>query len=183
MSLRQKIKLIKIWRKDLSWKILLQCFFFQKILRINSHVPWPCHFTSIIHDPNKIKQGNRRPYIGLSPGSYFQTKNRIEMGDNTRIGPGVKIITGNHDPYDFDVHVKSGPIKIGKNCWLGADVKILPGVELGEHVIVGAGAVVTKSFGPDQVIAGVPAKTVKKIGKYGEKKERSPGRSTFGLND
>jgi len=71
--------------------------------------------------------------------------------------------------YNFSLHVPENPIKIGKNCWIGANAVILPGVELAEHTIVAAGAVVTKSFlEGDCVIGGVPAKVIKKIGEYGE---------------
>jgi len=60
---------------------------------------------------------------------------------------------------NYNSHDKSvPPIKIGKNCWLGANSVILPGVELGDNVIVAAGAVVTKSFSNNLVIGGVPAK-------------------------
>lgn len=53
------------------------------------------------------------------------------------------------------------PVKVGKNCFIGANAILLPGVELGDHVIVGAGAVVTKSFPSNVIITGNPAKIVK----------------------
>ena len=52
------------------------------------------------------------------------------------------------------------PIVIGKKCWLGANSVILPGVQLGNNVIVAAGSVVNKSFPDNSVVAGVPAKIV-----------------------
>lgn len=152
---------------DLPLKFRVTYFFFQRLLRINSHVPWTVHFTSIVSHPDKIKaKGHSCP--GDSPGCYIQAANGIEIGDNVWIGPGVKIISANHDLCNFERHVKVKPIIIGNNCWLGANCVILPGVKLEEHTIVGAGAVVTKSFGQgDCVLVGVPAKIAKKIGPYG----------------
>jgi len=59
---------------------------------------------------------------------------------------------------------KVNPIKIGKNCWIGTNSTILPGIELGDRTIVGANTVVTKSFSEGNVIiAGTPAKIVRKL--------------------
>ena len=56
---------------------------------------------------------------------------------------------------------------IGDNCWIATNAVILPGVELGEHVIVGAGSVVTQSFKENNIlIGGVPAKIIKKLDNY-----------------
>ncbi|MGT2874994.1 DapH/DapD/GlmU-related protein, partial [Streptococcus gallolyticus subsp. gallolyticus] len=54
-------------------------------------------------------------------------------------------------------------ITIGDNAWFGGGVTILPGVTLGDNVVVGAGAVVTKSFGDNVVLAGNPAKIIKTL--------------------
>lgn len=141
--------------------------FFQRILRINSHVPWPVHFSSIVINPKKIKINYWRPYPGYMPGCYIQAINGIEIGKNVRLGPGIKIISANHDIQDFNKHVVEKPIKIGDNCWIAANAVILPGVELGDHTIVAAGAVVSKSFLEGNcIIGGVPAKIIKKIDKY-----------------
>lgn len=56
------------------------------------------------------------------------------------------------------------PVKIGKNCWLGASVIVLPGVEIGEGCTIGAGSVVTKNIPPYSIAAGNPAKIIRKIG-------------------
>lgn len=161
----QQIKLFGI-------KKFLQFFIFQRIFRINSNVPWPVHWSSIVTNPEKIQVSYIFPNLGVLPGSYIQAMNGIYVGKNTRVGPRVKIISANHNIYDFDRHDPAPPIKIGDNCWIGANAVILPGVELADRIIVAAGSVVNKSFlEGDCIIAGVPAKVVKKIGKYGEEPE------------
>jgi len=85
------------------------------------------------------------------------------------VGPHVSIISMNHDLYDYERYVSANPILIDDNCWLGAHAVVLPRVHLGQHTVVAAGAVVTRSF-PDgnQVLAGAPAKIVKKLDRYGD---------------
>jgi len=145
----------------------VRLFFIQRFLRINSHVPWPCHWSSVVSCPENIHMKTFPPYPGLGLGQYIQAKNGIYIGRNVRMGPGVKIISANHNLENFEQHDPSDPIYIGNFCWLSANCVILPGVILGHHVIVAAGAVVTKSFKEnDIVIGGVPAKKIKDIGHY-----------------
>ncbi|USS93454.1 sugar O-acetyltransferase [Fructilactobacillus ixorae] len=90
----------------------------------------------------------------------------IRIGQNCYIGPNCGLYTNIHPLNARDrIHdVELGaPITIGDNAWLGGGVTILPGVTLGQNVVVGAGAVVTKSFGDDVVLAGNPARVLKTI--------------------
>jgi acetyltransferase-like isoleucine patch superfamily enzyme len=145
--------------------LILQCGLIQKIIGVNRHVPWPVHFTSRIGSPEKIKRGTRTP--GLAACCHIDARNGIEFGDNVRIGPRVSIISMNHNVNDYNKYTEQGPIIIQRNCWLAANSVILPGVELGEHTIVAAGAVVTRSFPEGNLIlAGVPALAVKKLEAY-----------------
>jgi len=88
----------------------------------------------------------------------------IHIGSNVVMGPNVKVISKNHkieNPMEND---KVEDITLGNDCWIGASVVILPGVVLGDHTVVGAGSVVTKSFPEGYcVIAGNPAKKIKDI--------------------
>ncbi|MCJ8316220.1 acyltransferase [Idiomarina sp.] len=146
---------------------IVQCFIRQKVLFTNFGVPWPVDKTTRVIAPHKINRGTRYP--GLSMGCHIDGRNGIEFGANVWIGPRVSVISMNHDPNDYHNFLSSEPIKIGDNCWLGANTVILPGIELGEHTIVAAGAVVTKSFpNKNQVLAGVPARIVKQLGNYRE---------------
>lgn len=131
-------------------------------IQVLEFLPWPVHPTSRVSDMARIKTG-RRTYSGLSQHQYIQGINGIVLGDNIRIGPGVGIISANHSLEDYDRHVPCSPIKIGNHCWIGMNAIILPGVVLGNHVIVGAGSVVTKSFPDNVVIAGNPARVVRHI--------------------
>ncbi len=169
-SFAGKFKLWKRTAKLIKFKRIFQCFIFQHIFRINSDVPWPVHFSSTVSSSDNIKYkewDHLCPKLGLSIGCYIQAINGIEVGINLRAGPGVKIMSANHDVNDYDKHSASPPIKFGDDIWLGANVAILPGVELGNHTIVAAGAVVTKSFkNGNCILAGVPAKVVKELPDY-----------------
>ena len=57
------------------------------------------------------------------------------------------------------------PIRIGKDCWIGGNAIILPGVTIGDGVTVGAGSVVTKDIEPFSVVVGNPARVIKKLEK------------------
>lgn len=154
--------------------ILLRQVWQQKVLRINGHVPWPVHSTTTVKAPGKIQRGDRCP--GLSPYIYLDGRNGITIGNNTWLGPRVSLISMNHDMTDFYSYVEEGPIVIGNNCWLGTGAIVLPGVHLGDHVVVAAGAVVTKSFPEsDILIGGVPARVIKQIEPY---RGQSTGRAT-----
>jgi acetyltransferase-like isoleucine patch superfamily enzyme len=120
------------------------------------------HFTSIVNGKVSIGKEVAR-YFANCHGCYVQGINGVSIGDYTIFAPGVKIISANHDVRNFDKHVKEEGIVIGKRCWLGANCVILPGVRLGDNVIVGAGSVVTKSFGNNVIVAGNPGKVIKHL--------------------
>lgn len=139
----------------------------QRLLRINSHVPWPVHWSSVVTHPNKIKTKSGLPILGHHFGCYIQARNGIEIGLNLRYGPNIHIVSASHDLNNYEKHEVCGPIVIGDNCWIGAGAIILPGVRLGNHVVVAAGSVVTKSFERDDVlIGGVPARVLKELSGY-----------------
>ncbi|MDY0293647.1 MAG: sugar O-acetyltransferase [Candidatus Methanomethylophilaceae archaeon] len=95
----------------------------------------------------------------------------IEIGDNTMIGPRVTIIGADH-PKDHARRRKAATtnvgVRIGSDVWLGAGALILPGVTVGDRAIVGAGSVVTRDVAPDDVVAGNPARSIKRGTSSGE---------------
>ena len=88
----------------------------------------------------------------------------ITIEDDVLIGPGVYLISVNHqlDPHHLK-ELELKPVLIKKNAWIGAKATILPGVTVGENAVVAAGAVVTKDVPANTVVAGMPAKVIKKI--------------------
>ena len=150
--------------QDYQNRITFESWFSQKILNRggNKAAYWPVHVTSKVHDAENILVGVDA-YPGIMNGCYIQGTGGITIGDYTQIAPNVAIISANHDVYDSRKHI-CAEVKIGKYCWLGAGCKIMPGVKLGDWTIVGAGAVVTKSFPEGYcVVGGVPAKKIKDL--------------------
>lgn len=90
----------------------------------------------------------------------------VYIGDNVMIGPNTLITTVGHPltPKKRRQHLgQASEIKIGDDVWLGGNVTILPGVNIGNNVVVGAGAVVTKDIPDNSLVLGVPAKVVRKL--------------------
>jgi maltose O-acetyltransferase len=87
----------------------------------------------------------------------------VSIGDDTKIGPSVQILTADHprDAASRRAKLECGkPIKIGRNVWIGAGALILPGVTVGDEAIIGAGAVVTRDVPRDATVVGNPARVV-----------------------
>lgn len=156
--------------KDFPIHLLFKWFFIQKIVGFNRHVPWPVHWSSKIIAPHKIVRGSRFPGLGM--GCHIDGRNGIFFGNNVWIGPRVTFISMNHKTDNYYEWISQEPIRIGNNCWFGANAIVLPSVVLGDHTVVAAGAVVTKSYPEGNLIlAGVPACIVKKIGDYRKERE------------
>ena len=97
-------------------------------------------------------------------GGYFQSyKGRITIGKDCYFAQNVGIITDNHDPQNPDLYLPGEDVSIDDHCWLGMNSVILPGVHLGSYTTVGAGSVVTKSFEGNCIIAGNPARVIRKF--------------------
>lgn len=105
--------------------------------------------------------------------AFFNTRSgHIYIGKGTMVGHGSMMVTGIHLyannkllPKPYQVPTEGHDIIIGKDCWIASGVIIIGGVKLGNNCIVAAGAVVTRSFGDNSFIAGVPAVARKRNGK------------------
>ncbi|WP_305154234.1 DapH/DapD/GlmU-related protein [uncultured Duncaniella sp.] len=94
----------------------------------------------------------------------FFGRGGIEIGDDVFIGPKCNLITINHDVNPDNRSATFGkPIRIEDKVWLGINATVLPGVTLGYGCIVGANSVVTKDVPPMTIVAGNPARIIKKI--------------------
>lgn len=102
----------------------------------------------------------------INHDAYLMDGGGITIGDHCFIGPHCGMYTAIHPTHYTDRNQgleKALPIKIGNNCWIGADVTILPGVTIGNNTIIGAKSVVTIDI-PDNVIAfGNPCKVKREI--------------------
>lgn len=90
------------------------------------------------------------------------------IGSHVNLAQGITVTALNHNFEDITQRIDqqgitTKPIVIGDDVWIGANSVILPGVTLGSHVIVAAGAVVTKDIPDNCVVAGVPAKVIKQL--------------------
>lgn len=102
--------------------------------------------------------------VFFNTGCSFQDRGGIIIGDGSMLGMNVTIATLNHG---LSLETRNTtfpyPVTIGKNVWIGSNATILPGVTIGDNSVVAAGAVVNRDVPDDSVVAGVPAKVVKKI--------------------
>lgn len=93
----------------------------------------------------------------------------IYIGDYTMIGPNVVIATAGHpilpelreQGYQYNI-----PVHIGKNCWIGAGVIIVPGITIGDHVVIGAGSIVTKNIPSNVIAVGNPCKLLREVNEH-----------------
>lgn len=96
------------------------------------------------------------------PMTVMMSAGGITIDDDVQIAANVQLISNNHDLEDRMV-ITCKPIHVCRRAWIGAGATILPGVTVGENSVVGAGSVVTHDVEPDTIVAGNPARIIRKI--------------------
>lgn len=119
--------------------------------------PFTCDYGNNIHLGDDV-------FININ--CYFMDGADITLDDHVFVGPSCGFYTASH-PLDYKRRneglEKALPIKVGNHCWFGANVSVMPGVTIGNGVVIGAGSVVTKDVPDNVVVAGVPAQIIKEI--------------------
>lgn len=123
-----------------------------------------------IEPPLHANFGGRHVHFGKNVYANFNLTlvddTHIYVGDNTMIGPNVTIASAGHPilpelrekGYQFNM-----PVHIGKNCWIGAGVVIVPGINIGDNTVIGAGSIVTKDIPANSVAVGNPCRVIREI--------------------
>ena len=102
----------------------------------------------------------------INYGAVFLDVATIAIGEDVQVGPNAQFLTATHPVEAAARRAKwesAKPITIGDNVWLGGGVIILPGVNIGENTVVGAGAVVTKDLPANVVAVGNPARVIRPL--------------------
>lgn len=95
----------------------------------------------------------------INSNCVIRATKEINIGDGCAIGCHFTALDSNF--HEINGKMKSAPVTIEDNVWIGANVTILPGVVVGRGSVIAAGSVVTKSVPPNSLVAGVPAKVIK----------------------
>ncbi len=101
--------------------------------------------------------------VYLNGGVSAVASTRIEIGDHTRIGDHTMLLDSDVHEVEQGAGVRRAPVRIGRNVWIARNCTILPGVEIGDHSVVAAGSVVTRSVPPRTLVAGVPARPIREL--------------------
>ncbi len=123
-----------------------------------------------IEPPFHANFGGKHVHFGKNIYANFNLTlvddTHIYVGDYTMFGPNVTVASAGHpilpelreQAYQYNM-----PVHIGKNCWLGAGVIVLPGMTIGDNTVVGAGSVVTKDLPSNVVAVGNPCRVLREI--------------------
>ena len=129
-----------------------------------------------IEPPLRTNMGGHHVHFGSHIYANFNLTlvddTHIYVGDHTMFAPNVIVATAAHPilpalrerEYQYNM-----PVRIGKNCWIGAGAIILPGVTIGDNTVIGAGAVVTKDVPANVVAVGNPCRVLREIGEHDAK--------------
>jgi galactoside O-acetyltransferase len=187
MTQREKIHTGEIYRPDGPEIMDEQLAYVDKLKLYNDlpHVPMDMRETMLkelfaevgencyVESPFYANWGGHHVHLGknvyINIGAVMVDDTHIYIGDNTMLAPNVVIATAAH-PIDPELRRQALqynlPVHIGKNCWLGAGVIVMPGVTIGDNTVIGAGSVVTKDIPANVVAVGNPCRVMREVGEY-----------------
>jgi len=126
-----------------------------------------------IEPPFHANFGGKHVHFGKNVYANFNLTlvddTHIYVGDGTMFGPNCVIATAGHPilpELRIEAYQYNFPVHIGKNCWLGAGVVVLPGVTIGDNSVIGAGSIVTKDIPANVVAYGNPCRVVREISEH-----------------
>lgn len=126
-----------------------------------------------IEPPFHANWGGRHVHFGNNIYANFNLTmvddTHIYVGDYTMFGPNVTVATAGHPilpELREMVYQYNAPVHIGRNCWLGAGVIVVPGVTIGDNSVIGAGSVVTKDIPSGVVAVGNPCRVLREINEH-----------------
>ena len=129
-----------------------------------------------IEPPFHANWGGKHVHFGKCVYANFNftavDDTHIYVGDYTMFGPNVILATAGHPilpKLRQEAYQQNMPVHIGKNCWLGAGVIVLPGVTIGDNTVIGAGSVVTKDIPSNVVAVGNPCRVLREINEHDKK--------------
>ncbi len=124
---------------------------------VHINQPFRCDYGCNIHIGNNFFANFNLTILDEAP---------VTIGTNVFIGPNVSIYTACH-PLEAEARNTgvewAEPVTIGNNVWIGGNATILPGVAIGDNCVIGAGCVVTKDVESNTVVAGNPARVIKRL--------------------
>ena len=126
-----------------------------------------------IESPYFANWGGHHVHLGkniyTNAGLKLVDDTHIYIGDYTMLGPNVVLATAGH-PINPELRQQglqyNMPVRIGKNCWLGAGVIVMPGVTIGDNTVIGAGSIVTKDIPSGVVAVGNPCRVLREVGEH-----------------
>lgn len=126
-----------------------------------------------IEPPLHTNWGGRHVHFGSNIYANFNLTlvddTHIYVGDCTLFGPNVVVATAGHPlwpPLRAQGYQYNAPVRIGKNCWIGAGAILVPGVTVGDNAVIGAGSVVTRDIPPNTLAVGNPCRVLREIGEH-----------------
>jgi len=132
--------------------------------QVGSHFQCSKNFT-IFHGQKSVRIGNHCNLVDalINAGD----SSTVSIGDYVFFGHGVKLLGRGHDvryrKQKRQATITEKPITIGNGVWIATGSTILGGITIGDHAVIAAGSIVTKNVPPNTLVAGIPAKVVKKI--------------------